>query len=253
VGASTLRSPQAQRPDRGRQSFPWRDRTPRGGLMAEARATAGTRSGRNPSAHRAPAVGVSAGSWCWRDRWRLRTSTIDRHLHFGPDLVAEERRESSPGEDSEIGDAVRASGIPVEINSAGWRSRGWTAGHSPGPDACLGTPCRTTAGLLVHGLADTEALPKGGGRERDDRMVIGISGEGDSSELEWVNGTEGASPQSGRHGWRFLRNRSPWPARRMAHLVVKRLVRAQPPLAPPPPDQPARRGGRLLHPLPGRG
>jgi hypothetical protein len=127
--------------------------------------------------------------------------TIDRRLHFGPDLIAEKSDDGvvAKGEDGElVATLFDASGISVEISLARGveepRMDGWTFPRDlkavPSDTATL--RCRISTGLLVHGLAMTPSVPERvAARREDDRMVIEISGEQDSSEVQvGQSGTE---------------------------------------------------------------
>jgi heparinase II/III-like protein len=127
--------------------------------------------------------------------------TIDRRLHFGPDLIAT-KTDSGIVAKSEDGEVVatlfEASEIPVETSMARGveepRMDGWTFPRDlmavPSDTATL--RCTIAAGLLVHGLALTPSVPERvAARAEDDRMIIEIGGEQGSSEVQvGQSGTE---------------------------------------------------------------
>jgi hypothetical protein len=190
------------------ESFPWRDRDSYGsGLMAAGQgdgwyAILGRNPLLEPIEHRRLLLYRPGELVLVVDEVEAEDEhTIDRRLHFGPDLVAEKSDDGviAKGEDGElVATLFDASGIPVEISLARGveepRMDGWTFPRDlmavPSDTATL--RCRITAGVLVHGLALTPSAPERvAARREDDRMVIEIIGEQDSSEVQvGQSGTE---------------------------------------------------------------
>jgi hypothetical protein len=127
--------------------------------------------------------------------------TIDRRLHFGPDLVASKSEGRIVAEDQDgrqLASLFDASEVPVEISMARGveepRMDGWTFPRdlTKVPSDAVTLRCRIATGLLTHGIALTSSLPEGvAARAEDDRIVIEIDGEQGSSEVRVAqSGTE---------------------------------------------------------------
>jgi Heparinase II/III-like protein len=190
------------------ESFPWRDRDSYGsGLLAAGHGDGWYAIlGRNPllePIHHRRLLLYRPGELVLvvDEVEAAEEQTIDRRLHFGPDLVAEKIEDGvvAKGEDGEIAATLfEASETPVEITLARGveepRLDGWTFPRdlTAVPSDAVTLRCRIAAGLLVHGLALTPSVPERvAARAEDDRMVIGISGEQDSSQLQvGQSGTE---------------------------------------------------------------
>ena len=190
------------------ESFPWRDRDSYGsGLLAAGQgdgwyAILGRNPLLEPIHHRRLLLYRPGELVLVVDEVEAREEhTIDRRLHFGPDLVAEKSGDGVVAKDENgelVATLVEASEIPVEISLARGveepRMDGWTFPRDlmavPSDTATL--RCRMATGLLVHGLALTPTVPERvAARADDDRMVIQISGEQDSSEVQvGQSGTE---------------------------------------------------------------
>jgi Heparinase II/III-like protein/Heparinase II/III N-terminus len=133
--------------------------------------------------------------------------TIDRRLHFGPDLVAGNSNGAIVAKDEDddvLATLVEGSDVPVEISLARGveepRLDGWTFPRdlTKVPSDAVTLRSRITSGILVHGVALTASVPARVSARRpsrarrllrrvrragDDRFIIEISGKQGSSEI----------------------------------------------------------------------
>jgi hypothetical protein len=108
--------------------------------------------------------------------------TIDRRLHFGPELVAAKSDGTVVANDDEgtlVATLFDASEDPVEISLARGveepRMDAWTFPRDlmKVPSDAVTLRSRMAAGLLIHGIALTSSVPEGVGvRIEDDRIII---------------------------------------------------------------------------------
>jgi hypothetical protein len=133
--------------------------------------------------------------------------TIDRRLHFGPNLVAARDDGAVIAKDDDdrlVATLVEGSEVPVEISMARGveepRMDGWTFPRdlTKVPSDAVTLRSRIASGLLVHGVALSSSaperisarLPSRGRRmlrrlrrSGDDRFIIEIGGQQGSSEV----------------------------------------------------------------------
>lgn len=157
------------------ESFPWRGQTPYGsGLLASGEG-AGWYAvlGRNPLLkgvdHRRLLLYRPGELVLVVDKVDAEQEhTIDRRLHFGPDLVASEsdRAIVARGEDERvIATLIEGSEAPVEISSARGieepRMDGWTFPRdlTKVPSDVVTLRSRLATGLLIHGIATGSSVP----------------------------------------------------------------------------------------------
>jgi Heparinase II/III-like protein/Heparinase II/III N-terminus len=111
---------------------------------------------------------------------------VDRRLHFGPELVAEQsggRVEAKDEEGHVIATLFEASPVPTEISMARGveepRMDGWTfpSDLTKEPSDTVTLRCTMASGLLIHGLALASNVPEGvTARAEGRRMIIEVVG-----------------------------------------------------------------------------
>jgi Heparinase II/III-like protein/Heparinase II/III N-terminus len=189
------------------ESFPWRDREMYGSGLLSAGEAYGwyTIVGRNPLIepieHRRVLLYRPGDLVLVVDQLQAEEEhTIDRRLHFGPELIASESDGTVVAKDEDgrlLATLFDASEVPVEIDLARGveqpRMDGWTFPRDlvkvPSDAATL--RCTMASGLLIHGIALTPSLPERvTARVEGDGMVIEIIGEGGSSEVSVAQSTE---------------------------------------------------------------
>jgi Heparinase II/III-like protein/Heparinase II/III N-terminus len=119
--------------------------------------------------------------------------TIDRRLHFGPELVATQTEAGivAKADGEPVATLIEASEVPVEINLARGieepRMDGWTfpRDNTKVPSDAVTLRSRIASGLLVHGIALTPGVPlRVAARAKADQMLIEIGGDQDTSEIQ---------------------------------------------------------------------
>jgi hypothetical protein len=133
--------------------------------------------------------------------------TIDRRLHFGPDLVAQKSNGAILARDEDdqvLATLVEGSEVPVESSLTRGvvepRMDGWTFPRdlTKVPSDAVTLRSTIASGLLVHGIALTSSVPERVAARRpsrvrrllqrvrgaeDDRIIVEISGKQGSSEV----------------------------------------------------------------------
>jgi hypothetical protein len=196
------------------ESFSWRDQAPYGsGILASGEGDGWFAVlGRNPLLggvdHRRLLLYRPGELVVIVDRVEARGEhTIDRRLHFGPDLRASKSDGGVVAKDEEgraIATLFDASDVPVEISLARGveepRMDGWTFPRdlTKVPSDAVTLRSTISSGFLVHGVATTAEAPRRvtvreprSLRRRlrrrrsgeDDQFIIGINGERGGSEL----------------------------------------------------------------------
>jgi hypothetical protein len=119
--------------------------------------------------------------------------TIDRRLHFGPDLVAartESEIVAKGADDRPVATLFDASEVPVEITLARGveepRMDGWTfpRDNTKVPSDAATLRANLSSGLLVHGIALTPDVPeKVAAREENGQTIVEIRNDEGTSEV----------------------------------------------------------------------
>jgi hypothetical protein len=182
------------------QSFPWRDRDPYGSGLLAVGEDGGwyVILGRNPLLepvdHHRVLLYRPGELVLVVDKIRAEEEhTIDRRLHFGPDLVAEKGDGVVVARDEDgtvIATLFDASEVPVEIGLARGveepRMDGWTfpSDLTKVPSDAVTLRSRMAGGLLIHGLAIGGGVPERVmAREEGRRLLIEVIGAEGSSEV----------------------------------------------------------------------
>ena len=189
------------------ESFPYKDREPYGSGLLGAGEGDGwyVILGRNPMLeaveHRRVLLYRPGELVLVVDRVEAEEEhTIDRRLHFGPELVAAQSADAVIAEDEDgrlLATLFDASEVPVEISLARGeeepRMDGWTFPRdlTKVPSDAVTLRSRIASGLLIHGLALTSSVPdRVAARSEGDRMVIEVTGPHGRSEVSVAPSTE---------------------------------------------------------------
>jgi hypothetical protein len=189
------------------ESFPWREQDPYGtGLLAAGEgdgwyAVLGCNPLLDAVDHRRLLVYRPGELVLVLDEVRAEQEhTIDRRLHFGPELAATRTDAGivAKADDEPVATLIEASGIPVEITLARGveepRMDGWTfpRDNTKVPSDAVTLRSRIASGLLVHGIALTPSIPKSvAARTEQGQMLIEIGGDQGTSEIRVAQlGTE---------------------------------------------------------------
>jgi hypothetical protein len=190
------------------ESFPWRDRAAYGsGLLATGEGDGWYAIlGRNPLVepvdHRRVLLYRPGELVLVVDRVEAdEEHTIDRRLHFGPELVAAKREGAVVAQDEDgklLATLFDASEGSVEISIARGveepRMDGWTFPRDlmKVPSDAVTLRSRMATGMLIHGIALTSSASKDvTARMEDDRMIVEIHEEQGGSEISIAQaGTE---------------------------------------------------------------
>jgi hypothetical protein len=182
------------------ESFPWKDRDAYGsGLLAAGEGDGWYAiHGRNPILesvdHRRVLLYRPGELVLVVDAVKAEDEhTIDRRLHFGPDLVATHSDSKVIATDKDgqvIATLFDASEVPVKINMARGveepRMDGWTFPRdlTKVPSDAVTLRSEMSSGLLVHGLALASSVPERvTARAEGRRMVVEVVGVDGSSEV----------------------------------------------------------------------
>ena len=189
------------------ESYPWREQDPYGsGLLAAGEGDGWYAiSGRNPLLeavdHRRLLLYRPGELVLVVDEVKSgQEHTIDRRLHFGPELAATKTGSGivAKADDTLVATLFDSSEVPVEIGLARGveepRMDGWTfpRDNTKVPSDTATLRSKLASGLLVHGIALTPTLPHTvAARVDDDRITVEIGGDQGMSEVQVAqSGTE---------------------------------------------------------------